>query len=725
MSPGRILTSKNGIVILVAGGLLLLALVVAISALYSVNRAIAWVSHTYHVIAEVNRCSALVRFAETDQRGYLLFGREEYLANFEASKRELDERLELLARLLEDNPAQTASLEELRSLIEMRIADMDRLATLRRDSGSAQRAVEIFNSEAGLRVTGGIRDVANRMVRFENDLLEKRRSTLQAQLRSASVTAGITGVIALLMGAYTFTVMRRAVIALDREAELLRQKEHAERADREKSEFLANMSHEIRTPMNAVLGFADLLRGAVTTPKQRQYVDAINTSGRSLLSIINDILDLSKIEAGRIEIRLAPMSVRSVFDNVRTIFSQQAMERGLSLGFGLGENVPPGLLFDAPRLRQILFNVVGNALKFTNEGSVSVRAEANLAHDDETKADLRITVSDTGIGIAPEHQEKVFEPFRQVGVGIDRKYGGTGLGLSITRRLTHALGGAVTLRSEPGVGTTFTFHFPRVAICPPPPEEAGRVAPEEDLDRIRPCLVLVADDVVLNRTLVEGYLEGTHHRLVHAVNGREAVQRAVDMHPDIVLMDIRMPDMSGVDALREIRSRPDLAGIPVVAVTASSMLAEENELRELFDGYIRKPFTRLVLYREMSRLLPSAQAHPPEAGAEVAPASEVVPVEKPAHKTTPNHAIVSDLQALARHRWPDLAQAPGFRETEAFARTLIELAEPVGCTLVVEFARRLLADIDNFDTDALEATLREFPDIVDRIESAASSQRAT
>jgi signal transduction histidine kinase/DNA-binding NarL/FixJ family response regulator len=725
MSPGRILTSKNGIVILVAGGLLLLALVVAISALYSVNRAIAWVSHTYHVIAEVNRCSALVRFAETDQRGYLLFGREEYLENFEASKRELDERLELLARLLEDNPAQTASLEELRSLIEMRIADMDRLATLRRDSGSAQRAVEIFNSEAGLRVTGGIRDVANRMVRFENDLLEKRRSTLQAQLRSASVTAGITGAIALLMGAYTFTVMRRAVIALDREAELLRQKEHAERADREKSEFLANMSHEIRTPMNAVLGFADLLRGAVTTPKQRQYVDAINTSGRSLLSIINDILDLSKIEAGRIEIRLAPMSVRSVFDNVRTIFSQQAMERGLSLGFGLGENVPPGLLFDAPRLRQILFNVVGNALKFTNEGSVSVRAEGNLAHDDETKADLRITVSDTGIGIAPEHQEKVFEPFRQVGVGIDRKYGGTGLGLSITRRLTHALGGAVTLRSEPGVGTTFTFHFPRVAICPPPPEEAGRVAPEEDLDRIRPCLVLVADDVVLNRTLVEGYLEGTHHRLVHAVNGREAVQRAVDMHPDIVLMDIRMPDMSGVDALREIRSRPDLAGIPVVAVTASSMLAEENELRELFDGYIRKPFTRLVLYREMARLLPPAEAHPPEVGAEVAPASEVVSVEEPAHQTTPNHALVSDLQALARHRWPDLAQAPGFRETEAFARTLIELAEPVGCTLVVDFARRLLADIDNFDTDALEATLREFPDLVDRIESSASSPRAT
>ncbi len=716
MAPGRILTSRHGLLILAAGGLLILAISVAVLAARSVRDAIGWVSRTYHVMGEVNRCAALVRFAETEQRGYLLFGRPEYVAAFAAAEEELRQRLGILGPLLTPDPAQRARFDEFAELVEARMEEMHRLAEVRRTTGSAQRAIELFNAESSLALARGIRERAESIVREETRMLDERRRMLDSQLSSAALIATGAGLVALFMGVYTFVMMRRALLALDREADLLRQKEHAERADRDKSEFLANMSHEIRTPMNAVLGFADLLRAGVTDPRQRNHVEAIRTSGRALLSIINDILDLSKIEAGRLEIRLAPMSVRAVFDDVRTIFSKQAKDRGVALEFAVGDDVPGGLLFDAPRLRQILFNLVGNAVKFTSHGSISVRAEAELRRDDETRADLRIAVADTGIGIAAEHHDAVFEPFRQVGAGIDREFGGTGLGLSISRRLAHALGGTVGLRSELGAGSTFTLDFPRVAICPPPVEERERVRPEEDLNAIRPSTVLLADDVPLNRQLIEEYFAGSHHRLVQASDGREAVRRTLEEHPDIVLMDVRMPDMTGVEALVEIRKHPEFARLPIVAVTASSMLVEENRLKELFDGYIRKPFTRRALFREMARLL--AKDDGAGAPATAAPRTGIEATGSSVAGAGWG-ALASELRGIEAGAYAALVDAPGFRESEVFARRLAESGEAAACEPVAEFARRLLADTDAFDTDALEATLRGFPGLVARVERAA------
>ncbi|MCF3650551.1 ATP-binding protein [Synoicihabitans lomoniglobus] len=711
-----IATWHRGIVF-AAGILLLVALAVGLYTSRSTAMRMQRVNHSHAVLAQIDRAVALLRNAESEQRGFLITSSEGYEKAAEQYAEELDEALEDLIILVAENPLQSRRARNLRDAIYERLTELRGTAQFMR-RGSIRDLREMLGDESELRVMARIREIHSAMTAAEQTLLAQRSSEMKTELQVATLTVLSSGGLALILGGQAFFLLRRSLRSLEREAELLREKESAESADREKSEFLANMSHEIRTPMNAVLGFAELLSGAVTTPKQRHYVDAINSSGRAMLSLINDILDLSKIEAGKLELNYRPISVERLLDEIRQVFCPQAEARGLKIVITVDPSLPPSLLFDQTRLRQILFNIVGNALKFTEQGQITVHASCRLCTSDETKVTLFLTVADTGIGISPEHQTAIFEPFRQVDDGPARGHGGTGLGLSITKRLTTLLNGQVELESIEGQGTTFRFAFPQVAISAAAPAMESSDSSAENFDQLKPSVILVADDVTLNRDLVAGFLENSRHRVVHAANGEEALNQAHIHDPDLILLDIRMPVMDGREALSKLRQDPDLQDVPVVSVTASSMLDEEEELRAHFDGYIRKPFTSAHLFKEMSRLLP-----PDEQQAAAAPEPTPELTEPPPAPGPEWPALLAYLQALEEGRWRALSKSMGARETAAFAHDLINRGEAAACPAVMAYGQKLTEQVERFQVSAMESTLQHFPQLVSGLSEQMASAK--
>jgi|GEM_PF-3263316 Signal transduction histidine kinase len=686
-----------------AAVLLVLSIITGSRAGWRAYERLTWVNETYRVLEATSRAASLIKDAELDQRAFLISGASIYRDSYFSSEAAVRSHLTALEKLVETSPRQRERSLQLSRLVEARLATLR--ASVEEYGGGEDRQVGVV----GLRQMAEIDALVRVIHAEETALLEHRENIMRRELWTTALMIVLSGGMALVLGANSFTLMRRALIALKREAELLRAKEQAEQSDREKSEFLANMSHEIRTPMNAVLGFAELLRGIATTPKQIQYVDAINTSGKALLSMINDILDLSKIEAGRLDLSFKPMSLRAVFGNIATIFEHQAEERGLDLSFDVDESVPPSISFDAVRLRQILFNVVGNALKFTPQGFVKVRAWSRLTEGDETTLTLYIQISDTGIGIAPEHHELIFEPFRQVRA-TESPYAGTGLGLGITRRLTGLLGGKLSLESEVGKGSVFSFEFPRVPLSSEMPDDEESIAASKDLDRLRPSLLLVVDDLSINRDLMQGYFEGTKHRLLYASTGEEGVAMAKKFQPDLVFMDLRMPDMDGDTARRKIKEDEATATIPVVAISASSSPAEEDALRDQFEGFMRKPITRDALYATLEELLPVVPRTRGTTSPLVVSSEAAPPMVAGSWRE-----LVKRLRALETDTWPRLSKSMGMREMESFARNLLDEAECEQCAPLSEYARKLLAEVETIDIHAQEKTMKKFPTLVAEI----------
>ena len=386
----------------------------------------------------------------------------------------------------------------------------------------------------------------------------------------------------------------------------------AERADLEKSRFLANMSHEIRTPMNAIIGFSELLTGFVDSPRAQHYLTAIKESGQSLLDLINDILDLSKIEAGKLELNAEPTDIRETIGSVSLMFSQQAQEKGTVFLSEIDGSCPRYLEIDELRFRQVVLNLVSNAIKFTATGSVELQVaaepEKHEGEDDSIETvTLEATVTDTGCGIATDQLETIFEPFRRT-VGNDNELTeGTGLGLSISARLAAMMGGAISVESTQGEGSVFKFRIPRVKISKAVENEIHAPEGGVDMQSLRPSCVLIVDDNDYNREVLGGYFEGTHHQTHYAIDGVEGVRLTEELLPDVVLMDIRMPRMDGREALMRIKANPRTADIPVLAVTASSLLQEETELRKEFDGYMRKPFDGATLYSLLGTFIPPGE----------------------------------------------------------------------------------------------------------------------
>lgn len=441
------------------------------------------------------------------------------------------------------------------------------------------------------------------------DRLREQRSERLAQTLARNnqrTTLGI--VVSILFFMLSFILLRNKMVTIRRYSmELKEETLRAQRAERVKSEFLANMSHEIRTPMTAILGFSELLNDGLTDPKYRSYVTGIQTSGKALLALINDILDLSKIEAGRMTIKPRETDLPSFISTLDLIFSQMAKNKGLEFSIQVGAEVPEKVDMDDNRVRQVLTNLLGNAVKFTHQGFIRLSIYKEL--DSHTGApQLRFAVIDSGIGISKQDQTVIFDAFRQADGQTTRNYGGTGLGLSISLQLARLMGGTITVESEEHRGSTFTLILPLETnpqeLKAESARKGGTNARAVKMDiHLTGGSVLIVEDEPYNTTILREFLGDQEVRIITANNGLEALDLLEQETVDVVVTDMMMPKMSGTELIHRIRASEKSRSIPIIIASASTPPEQYMNLPEI-QGFLKKPFHRSDFLALLAPYLP-------------------------------------------------------------------------------------------------------------------------
>ncbi len=492
-------------------------------------------------------------------------------------------------------------------------------------------------------------------------------------------------------------------------------KEEADSANKAKSEFLANMSHEIRTPLNAVLGFAELLNNLVKDDLQKSYISSILTSGKGLLTIINDILDLSKIEAGKLDLNFNFINAFSFFTEIKDIFLAKLKQKNLEFILEIDSKIPASINIDELRLRQILLNLIGNAIKFTDKGYVKLKVNAILKTQpvkskSKELIDLEIEVTDTGIGISKSFISRVFDSFSQQDETIIKNIGGTGLGLTITKRLTEMMGGDIKVNSMEGKGSTFNITFYNILISKKLDklkETEGYIDPSTVV--FEKSKIVIADDIESNRSLLQNILKETNLELYEASNGIMALIIAEKIKADLIITDIKMPEMDGYQLIKKIRSNKILKNTFVIVASASVIRLNKEKAKELlFDGYISKPFNIQSLYKELIQFLP----HKIKKEKVHIYSSATIPVENMSQEN--KQKIITILEKEYIPLWKSFKKQQPIDEIEAFGKNLIKLGQDYKCELLKKYANELLNSLKAFDIESILTKINEFPKIIEQ-----------
>ncbi len=480
-------------------------------------------------------------------------------------------------------------------------------------------------------------------------------------------------------------------------------KDQAESASKVKSEFLANMSHEIRTPMNAVLGFAELLNDMVDDPMQKSYIKNILSSGKNLLGLINDILDLSKIESGKFEIQWASTNPKNLFEEIASVFSVKTTEKNLQLILEIDEKIPSCLILDELRLRQVIFNLVGNAIKFTQKGTVTLKISSSYKENMDSLVDLKFEIIDTGIGIPEKDIAKIFEAFTQQEGQDARKFGGTGLGLTITKRLVELMGGQLKVESKLGEGSNFIVILQNIAV--------GTLEIKQKIDAIpenitfKNAKILLVDDILMNREVVKGFLKPLQLEITEAENGKIALEKLQSQSFDLVFMDIKMPVMDGYEAKTAIDKIPNLSHIPIVALTAQAMKEDQDRIKQLkFNDYLTKPVSKQALIGCLAKFLETDFNNKINENLKSKIIQEIDNHTQSNHKILISESAIEDANKLSKQ-----LDMGGFNHTD-FKDFVEKLKKEEGYQsnqLLIDFTNDFSFAIDSFDLDLLPKILKK------------------
>jgi PAS domain S-box-containing protein len=569
------------------------------------------------------------------------------------------------------------------------------------------------NSDLGLFIDAGmrleiVRDLDNNvLVRKREVLVRTYDGTLKTVLLSAdSIYIGEQR--CMLTVAVDITDRKLA------EEQVRKARQEAIDANRAKSEFLANMSHEIRTPMNAILGYSELLGSLISDKTQKDYLNSIKTSGRSLLTLINDILDLSKIEAGRLELDFDFVETESFFSEFSKIFAFKTSEKGIKLRTEIASGTPAYIYIDGPRLRQVILNITGNAVKFTEEGVISIsvrsqnpRIQKYSNNKQEELVDIVIEISDTGIGIPEEFLKDIFDSFIQVKSKLNQ--GGTGLGLAITQRLVQLMNGTISVRSKPGSGSTFIVKLPDTNFLRSYEKLKNGVEVNPDKIKFEKAKLLIVDDVYDNRKYISDALRESGLEVLEAVNGVSALDVIEKAIPNLIITDIRMPGMDGFDLLAKIKGNYKTSHIPVIAYSASVMKDEKERIHTSeFEELLIKPVSVSELYSAIMKILPyySLEEKTVDNGI-----SDAVLVEG----ITGYDELMSMLEGIYFKKWESFILRQPIGEVKIFGKDLRNLGENHSCSKIRNYGEDVLAAAESFNIEGMLRLLRKYNEIVESL----------